>query len=263
MIDVGTDRIVVQLRDAVGELIFNNPSRRNAISFAMWKAIAVGLDALDADPAVRVVVLRGAGGESFVSGADISEFEELRRDSATAKTYNEASANAWRALSGFSKPLIAAIDGYCIGGGLGVAMKADLRIATEAAQFGVPAARLGIAYPVDSLKDLVSLVGPAAAKMIMFTGRTFDAGEALRLGVVNQVVAKGDLDPTIEALTAALVENAPLTISASKETINAIAAGRSDPERLDVLARACLDSADYAEGRRAFMEKRRPVFSGR
>jgi enoyl-CoA hydratase/carnithine racemase len=229
----------------------------------MWKGLGTVLEAFAADPDVRAIVLRGAGGRAFISGADISQFEERRSTTEKAAEYSAITEKAWGALSRAPKPVIAAIEGYCIGGGLAVAMKADIRIATAGSVFGVPAARLGIAYPTGSIRDLVNLVGPAEAKWILFTGRQIDAATALRLRLINEVVADGSLDLAVSALTATLSQNAPLSMRASKETVDQIGRGRIDEARLQELADACIESADFTEGRRAFMEKRKPAFKGR
>lgn len=258
-----TDKILAESADGIGTLIFNNPAKRNALSLEMWKGIGDALSAFDADPSVRLVVMRGAGGKAFISGADISQFEEHRSSASTAAEYNAITERAWKGLSGLSKPLIAAIEGFCLGGGLAVAMKADIRVATRSSTFGVPAARLGIAYPTDSVRDLVSLAGPSEAKRILFLGTPFDSQRALHIGLINDVVEDGALDGAIGALAATLIDNAPLSMKASKETVDQFARGRVNMERLQELATLCITSADYAQGRQAFMEKRKPVFKGR
>jgi enoyl-CoA hydratase/carnithine racemase len=260
---LSTDKIIATTEAGIGTVVFNNPEKHNALSLEMWAGIGEALTAFDADAEIRAVILRGAGGKAFISGADISQFEERRSDEASAAEYNAISERAWNALGHLGKPLIAAIQGYCLGGGLAVAMKADIRIATANSTFGVPAARLGIAYPTDSVQDLVTLVGPSEAKRILFTGSRLDAATALRLGLINEVVAEGKLDEAITALTAILADNAPLSMRASKETVDQFARNRPDPARLKELANICINSADFVEGRRAFMEKRRPVFKGR
>jgi enoyl-CoA hydratase len=260
---LSTDKILARSAAGVGDLVFNNPEKRNALSLEMWVGIAEAFDAFDSDPAVRVIVLRGAGGKAFISGADISQFEERRSTTEKAADYNSITDRAWRALADSPKPVIAAIEGFCIGGGLAVAMKADIRIATRNSVFGVPAARLGIAYPTDSVRDLVNLVGPSEAKSILFTGKQIDAQTAHRIGLINEIVAQGSLDDAVAQLTATLIENAPLSMQASKATVDQIARNRPDRERLAALANICIESADFAEGRKAFMEKRKPRFVGK
>jgi enoyl-CoA hydratase/carnithine racemase len=257
-----TDKILTRRQGGVGTVIFNNPEKRNALSLDMWQGLGDALEKFDVDPDVRAIVLRGAGGKAFISGADISQFEERRSTEATAADYNATTDRAWTALASTHKPVIAAIEGFCIGGGLAVAMKADIRIATRESVFGVPAARLGIAYPTEAIRDLVNLVGPSEAKWILFTGRQLDAAQALRIGLINAVV-EGALDEAIGDLTQALAENAPLSMRASKETVDQIARNRVDQKRLHELSVACIESADFAEGRRAFMEKRKPQFKGK
>ena len=258
---LNTDKIVAEKAAGIGRLFFNHPEKRNALSLEMWKGIGDALTEFDGDPDIRLVVMRGMGGKAFISGADISQFDEHRSSEATAARYNAITERAWSALSHLGKPLIAAIEGFCLGGGLAVAMKADIRLATRDANFGIPAARLGLAYPVQSVRDLVNLVGPSEAKRILFTGTPFDAATALRIGLVNEVVET--LDDAIIALASTLTANAPLSMRASKETVDQLARGRVDEAGLQALATACITSADYAEGRRAFMEKRKPVFKGR
>ncbi len=262
--DSKTDRIVVEAREGVGWLTINNPERRNAISLDMWERMRDATAAFAADASVRCVVLRGAGDKAFASGADISQFEKHRGDAAADEHYAHISRSGREALLRLDKPLIAAIRGFCMGGGLGLAMTADLRIATEDAVFGIPAARLGIAYDAINIRNLVDLVGPAFAKEILLTARRLDAREAQAIGLVNRVVANDALDASVAALTATLVDNAPLSLRAAKLTINEIMKepGQRDLALMAALQRACFDSRDYQEGRRAFLEKRKPVFTG-
>jgi enoyl-CoA hydratase len=246
-------------------LTFNNPDRRNALSLEMWQAIGEVMESFENDSDVRVVVMKGAGGKSFVSGADISQFEDKRKDAEQAALYAKVSESAKKRMVTFGKPLIAMIQGFAIGGGLGVAMNADIRIASEDSQFGIPAAKLGLAYAFDSLEKLVNLVGPAMAKEILFTGRRLNAAEALRVGLVNRVVPVDQLESTVRELAAEIAQNAPLTIRSAKITINQIVRDpdKRDMDLVDASFRACFDSADYANGRKAFMEKRKPEFVGR
>ena len=218
-----------------------------------------------ADPEIRVIVVTGAGERAFVSGADISEFEEKRATPDQIAEYDALSERASVALETVAKPTIAMIRGYCIGGGLDLALRTDLRIAAEDARFAVPAARLGLGYGFSDVKRLVEIVGPAFAKEILYTGRQFTAGEALAMGLVHRVVPAATLGDSVAELAEILAANAPLTIRAMKRSI---AEALKDPERRDLaavtaLVEACFDSADYAEGRRAFMAKRRPDFRGR
>lgn len=253
-------RVETQVESGIGWLVFDNVKRRNAMSVAMWRATADAIATFEADPRVRVIVMRGAGEEAFVSGADISEFETARSDAKAAQDYEAISGEAFAALENVSKPLIAMIHGFCFGGGVAVAMKADIRIAEAGSLFSIPAARLGIAYPPNSVRDLVSLVGPAHAKDILFSARRLDSAEAAAIGLVNRVSPPGALERDVRDLAATLVDNAPLAIRAAKAFVDQHARGA--PDRTAELIALCFDSADYAEGRRAFMEKRRPVFRG-
>jgi enoyl-CoA hydratase/carnithine racemase len=261
---LSTEKILAEKEDGIGWLTFNNPERRNALSLDMWQAIGEVLENYESDPAVRVVVMRGAGGKAFVSGADISQFEDQRKNAEQAAAYASVSEGAKKRMAMLDKPLIAMIRGFCIGGGLGVATNADIRIASDDSRFGIPAAKLGLAYAFDSLRKLVDLVGPAYAKEIMFTGRRLTAEEALRIGLVNRVVPAEQLEATVREMAAEIAANAPLTIRSAKITIDQIARDpdKRDMELVEATFRACFDSADYANGRKAFMEKRTPEFTG-
>ncbi len=260
-----TDKIIAKKDGAIGRITFNNPERRNAISLEMWQAMPVILEDLAADGAIRVIVVNGAGGKAFASGADISQFEKQRSSKAAIAEYGAAVTRACTALSTVEKPTIAMIEGYCIGGGLLVALCCDIRIASEDSRLGIPAARLGLGYKYDSLRPLVDLVGPTYAKEILFTARQFDADEARHMGLVNRVLPRTALAGYVEDYAATIAANAPLTLLAVKKTIGEVL---KDPDARDLalcqaLTDACFDSADYTEGRRAFMEKRKPNFVGR
>lgn len=248
--------------DGVGWMIFNNPDRHNALTPAMWARIGDILADFEADPEVRVCVVTGAGERAFVSGADIAQLPDGPPRAAAARETSDAGGGGFRVLSDFSKPMVAMIRGWCLGGGVAVAMKADIRVASTDARFGIPAARLGIAYPLDSIRDLVALVGPSAAKSVLFTAERMDAAQALRLGLVDEVVEPEALEARVRAITASICENAPLTIRAAKAAINHIVQATGEAERLARLVDACYASADFKEGRAAFLEKRRPVFRG-
>lgn len=260
-----TEKVLARKQDGIGWLTFNQPEKRNAISLVMWEAIGVAIEDFAADPEIRVVVMQGAGGKSFAAGADISEFEKNRADAEGAAEYARRSEASRRAMDALQKPLIAMIQGYCIGGGLAIALRADLRIASEDSKFGVPAAKLGIAYAGESLERLTALVGPGFAKEIMFTGAQFTAAQAFAMGLLNRVVAPEALEETVLGIAAQIAVNAPLSIHASKVSIEQLTGdpAKRDPAKLAALSRACFDSEDYKEGRRAFMEKRKPVFTGR
>ncbi len=263
--ELSTDKILAEIADGVGWLTINNPERRNAISLEMWSAMRDATQAFGADASVRCVVMRGAGDRAFASGADISQFEKNRADADAAQRYATISRAGRDALLGLEKPLIAMIRGFCMGGGLGIAMTADLRVASDDAVLGIPAARLGIAYDARNVTNLVSLVGPSRAKDILITGRRLDAGEALAMGLVNRVVPAGELEQAVAELTGRIVDNAPLSMRASKLTVNEVVRGAHarDEALIEALGRECFDSEDYQEGRRAFMDKRRPRFTGR
>jgi len=264
-LDLKTDKILADVRDGVGWITINNPERRNAMSLDMWAAITDAIGAFAADDAVRCAVMTGAGDKAFASGADISQFDKVRATPEAAEEYARISAGARVALLGFEKPLIGMIRGFCMGGGLAIAMTNDIRVATEESIFGIPAGRLGIAYAEESLKLLVDLVGPSRAKEILITAKRYSAREALDMGLINQVVADGDLEAAVADMTSRIRENAPLSMRANKLTVNELtkdASGRT-PGLPAQLSQECFGSADYAEGRTAFMEKRKPVFQGR
>lgn len=256
-------KILASSADGVGTITFNQPEKRNAMSIPMWDGMAAALDVFEKDASVRCVVLTGAGGKAFVSGADISQFEKSRSDAEAQKEYGRLTLGGREKLANFPKPVIAKIQGFCMGGGLGIAMSCDMRIAGEGSEFGIPAARLGIAYSFDMVTNLVSLVGPSNAHLILMTGDRFHAEEALRFGLINRLVPADQLDHAVGKLTAQLAINAPLSLLANKRTVRAVLQDNPDMAAIDAAVNACFDSADYAEGRRAFMEKRKPAFTGR
>lgn len=262
--NLSTDKIIADATDGIGWLTINNPERRNAISLEMWAAMREAVTHFGADTAVRCVVMRGAGDKAFASGADISQFEKNRSDAEAAARYAEVSRAGRDSLLGLDKPLIAMIRGFCMGGGLGIAMTADLRVAADDAVLGIPAARLGIAYDALNVSRLVALVGPSRAKDILITGRRLDAAEALSIGLVNRVTPIDDLAAAVEQITGQIVDNAPLSMRASKLTVEEVMRGEGsrDDDLIEALGRTCFDSSDYREGREAFMEKRKPAFTG-
>ncbi len=245
-------------------MTFNQPERRNAISHEMREAILTILDDFEADPEVRVIVMAGAGDKAFVSGSDISRKEKGEATPEQLERQGQLSSLVQERYLTLSKPLIAMIRGYCLGGGVATALYADLRIAADDAQFGIPAARLGNAYNYTYTKMLVDLVGPARAKEILITARRYSADEALQMGLVHQVVPVDGLHDTVRDIAAAIVDNAPLSVIAAKVMIDEII---KDPEERDMtkvaaVRKACIESADFREGRRAFNEKRKPVWTG-
>ena len=261
---LNTDKMIAEVDDGIGWGTFNNPARHNAVSLEMWQGLGVILESFQNDDAVRVVVLKGAGEKAFVSGADISEFDKKRGNAEQRDDYGRVSADAHRWLARLDKPLLAMIQGYCIGGGLATALGADIRIATDDSKFGIPAAKLGLGYGYEGLKTLADLVGPSSAKDILFTARFLDAEEALRIGLINSVVTREELEQTVRDYAAMIAANAPLTVKSAKAAVNE---AMKDPDRRDLktirqMVDACFDSEDYKEGRKAFMEKRRPNFVG-
>ena len=258
-------KILQSFADGVGVITFNNPEKRNAMSLDMWEGFGHSLIELRDDPDVRVVILVGAGEKAFVSGADISQFEKTRHNAQASEEYSKRSAAQRALLADYPKPIIACIRGFCLGGGMQVAMLADIRIAAENSQFGIPAAKLGIAYGYDGLKNLVSLVGPSWARLLMYTGMRIDSAEGLRIGLVDRVVPDAELWSVTTDIARTISGNAPLAIQAAKITIAQVL---KDPDKRDMDAIkqagiACMDSEDFREGRRAFMEKRKPRFRGR
>ncbi|MGO4328991.1 enoyl-CoA hydratase [Cupriavidus sp. 2TAF22] len=262
---LATAKIIAQADQGIGWLTFNNPARRNAMSLEMWQGLGEAIKAFQADPEVRVVVLRGAGGRSFVAGADISEFEEHRSNAEQKKAYADIASGAHTGLARLSKPLVAMIEGFCIGGGLALALSADVRFATPGSKFGIPAARLGLGYDYAGIAALARLVGPSTAKDMLFSARFLEADEALRIGLVNFVVDEAQIAQQVHAYVGRIAGNAPLTVHAAKSAVRAFErySAAQDAEEISALVDRCFDSDDYREGRRAFLEKRAPVFTGR
>jgi enoyl-CoA hydratase/carnithine racemase len=260
-----TDKMLSRKESGVGYVIFNNPERHNAVSLDMWAATTDILESFRNDPEVRVVVVTGAGGKAFVSGADISKFESERSSTDAVAHYNVMVAKANQTVADFPKPTIAMIKGYCIGGGLGLALCCDMRIASDNSKFGVPAAKLGLGYAYPGLKRLVDVVGPAFAKEIFYTGRQFDVAEALAMGLINRAVPADDLENYVRNYADTIAGNAPLTLKAVKFIVGETVKDGSqrDLAQADKLVADCFASQDYIEGRTAFMEKRKPVFTGK
>jgi enoyl-CoA hydratase len=259
-----TEKILASREGPVGFLVFNNPERRNAVSLDMWQRAGEVIAEFGQDDGVRVIVLTGAGDKSFVSGADISKFEDERANAEAQEKYAKTSSGMRELLRGTGKPTIAMIRGYCIGGGMSLALSCDLRICSDDAQFGIPAARLGIGYGMEGLRRLVELVGPSAAKEFIYTARRYTAAEALRMGIVNQVLPAQSLDAVVREIAGNIAVNAPLSILTAKRVVDEL---MKDPAERNLalceeLVKRCGASGDFIEGRRAFMEKRKPVFKG-
>jgi enoyl-CoA hydratase/carnithine racemase len=260
-----TDKMIAQTADGIGWMIFNNPERHNAVSLDMWEAAIEIIRDFEADESVRVIVVRGAGTRSFVSGADISKFDDERAAQAAVERYDAATEGAYSAMRAARKPTIAMIQGYCLGGGANLAVCCDLRICSETARFAIPAARLGLGYGYSRVRRLLDVVSPAFAKEIFFTARQFDAEEARIMGLVNRVVPQAELETFVTDYARQIAGNAPLTVSSLKRIIGEALKDPADRDLAlcDRLVRECFESEDYAEGRRAFAEKRKPAFKGR
>ena len=264
IIDSPTPKMLAEVNDGIGWITFNAPEKRNAMSLDMWQGLGEILGKLQEEKSLRVLILKGAGDAAFVSGADISEFEDKRSSQRDRDAYEAAFDDALDKLANFATPVVAMIRGYCIGGGLAIALNTDIRIATEQSKFGIPAAKLGLGYGFEAVKTLESIVGPSHAKDILFTARFLEAKEALSIGLVNFMVGSELLEQTVHEYANKIVTNAPLTIRAVKKTVSEVVKdpGQKNPAHIERMVNDCFLSADYQEGRRAFMEKRKPKFTG-
>ena len=260
-----TERVQVRLQGPALHIVFNNPARHNALSVDMWGALPALLAQAAQDERVRLVVFSGAGDKAFVSGADISQFEDHRAALEAVAQYEALAEAALMAIEHCSKPTLACIRGWCIGGGVNVAIACDIRLAASNAQLSIPAARLGLGYRTSALKNLVDLIGVGAAKDLFYTARRIDGSQAQQLGLISRCCAPDELPALLDDYITQIGDNAPLTIRAAKLTIAEILkpSPELDTERCRALILACFNSDDYAEGRRAFMAKRRPEFRGR
>jgi enoyl-CoA hydratase len=262
---LATDQMIAEKDGPIGWMTFNNPGRRNALTVVMREAMLQIIEDFAADDSIRVVVMKGAGDKAFVSGADISQFEKERNSEEQRQRYMALSNQVETALTTLEKPLVAMIRGYCLGGGMGVALTADLRIASDDSQFGIPAARLSIGYPFGAIRKVMDLIGPSRTKDLLFTARRVKADEALAIGLINRSVPVDALEPEVRAIAETMSNNAPLTIRATKACVAEALKDESERDRVrcDALVAACMAGEDYIEGRRAFMEKRQPVFQGK
>jgi len=259
-----SEKMLSRVEEGVGYITFNNPEKHNAVSIEMWDALEKILDEFRSSKDIRVIVLNGAGGKSFVSGADISKFDKERSSKEAVLSYNKRTQKVYELLETFPKPTIAMIDGYCIGGGLNLAVCCDIRICSEKSKFAMPAAKLSLGYPFSSIKRLFDVMGPGMAKHFMFTAEKISASEALACGLVQKLVSEENIETYVRDYALTISHNAPLTIKAMKQIGIEIFKNPDERDLLlcEQLASACFDSEDYKEGRKAFMEKRKPNFKG-
>ncbi|WP_312797671.1 enoyl-CoA hydratase-related protein [Tianweitania sp.] len=261
--EVGTRAVSLSVVNGVATIIIDRPAKKNALTAAMWAALIDAVEQVDALPETRVLIVRSAGSD-FSAGADIAEFETVRRDADTARSYEALNARAFAALRNVRVPTLAAIRGACLGGGLGLAISCDLRLAAPDARFSIPAAKLGLAYPAKGIRHIVWAAGPQLARYLVYSGQQISAEQAFDAGLLLEVVEADALDARVETLAASIAANAPLTNRATKQAINAILS--DDPfmmREAERLGDMTFISEDYAEGRRAFREKRKPIFTGR
>ena len=264
-LDLPTEKLIAEIDGPIGWLIYNHPERRNAISVEMQAALPSIIERFQEDPQVRVVVIKGAGERAFISGADISEFDTKRASAEQQRVYSRAGVQVFKSMASLEKPIVAMIHGFCLGAGVATALQADIRIASEDATFAIPAARLGLGYAAEGVQALINVVGPANASEILLSARRFSTEEAYRMGLVNRVVSRAQLAPSVFELAHQIADNAPLTLRAAKAAIRESLKdpGQRDLEHVNRSIRECFESSDYAEGRLAFREKRRPRFEGK
>jgi enoyl-CoA hydratase/carnithine racemase len=257
--------LLVEREAPLGWMIINRPHKRNSLNYQAWQRLVEAMEELNADPQIRVIIMRGVTPEAFISGADISEFPGHWADAEQAKAYRSAPGNATSALMSSPKPVIAMISGICMGGGVHVALCCDIRIAARGTRFAIPAARLGVGYGLDGILALSQIAGPANARDILMSARTFDAEEALHMGLIHQLVEPAELELAVRQYANKMAANAPLSMAAAKATIReALKEGADrDMEKVNTMVSRCFASEDHKEGVRAFLEKRQPRFQGR
>ena len=257
-----SDHLLVERQGAVATVVLNKPQSHNAISIGMYRDLPGIMADLDADPSVKVIVLRGAGEKSFASGADISEFEQERSDATKARNYNKFVAAAEQAIEGVTKPTIAMIHGYCIGGGAGLAMACDIRFADDRAKFAVTPAKLGLVYSLESTKRLVDLAGPSRAKWILMSGQQIKADRAVQLGLLDEVYTPEELETATYEFAELITTRAQYSVRSAKTMVKKVIEGqvRDDEVTLDI-RNSSFDTEDFAEGVRSFLEKRPPRFA--
>lgn len=260
-----TDTMLAETDPPIGRMIFNNPARHNAVSTEMLARSAKIMAGFAEDPAIRVIVVSGAGGKAFISGADISKFEDERASAEAEELFHAKWCEAQDSLVNIGKPTIAKIQGYCIGGGVATALACDIRICSDSARFAIPAARLGLGYDYDGIRGLVDVVGPSFAKEIFFTARQFSAEEAKAMRLVDRVVPEAELDDYVRDYALMIAGNAPMTMQAAKLSVAEVLKNPADRDldACQALVDRCNASEDHVEGRTAFMEKRKPNFVGK